>query len=174
MTLHIEPEPGVPLSNAKIQHTLDDLADKTAAATETVNFLSEYGPADKGRYRSARYSRCTNNSLCEEDPKTSAIATTKRVARMTPAEIILANDMLKKFSHKVVDNAADVRNFVTNKLILESDNADSRIRIRALELLGKIGDVGLFAERTEVTVTHQSTDELRNNYVKKLASMVRS
>ena len=33
--------------------------------------------------------------------------------------------------------------------------------IRALELLGKISDVGLFTERTEITVTHQSTDDLR-------------
>ena len=91
---------------------------------------------------------------------------------MTPAEIVLANDMLKKFSHRVVQDAADVRNFVTNKLILESDNADSRIRVRALELLGKIGDVGLFTERTEVTVTHQSTDELREQLREKLSKMV--
>ena len=52
---------------------------------------------------------------------------------------------------------------VTNKLILESDNADPRVRIRALELLGKITDVGLFTEKTEITVTHQSTEELRKS-----------
>ena len=80
--------------------------------------------------------------------------------------------MLKRFSHRVVDDAADVRNFVTNKLILESDNPDPRIRIRALELLGKVGDVGLFTEKTEVTVTHQSTDELREQLREKLAKMV--
>ena len=35
------------------------------------------------------------------------------------------------------------------------------MRLRALELLGKISDVGLFTDRTEVTITHQSTDDLR-------------
>ena len=30
-----------------------------------------------------------------------------------------------------------------------------------MELLGKITDVGLFTEKTEVTITHQSTDDLR-------------
>jgi hypothetical protein len=35
------------------------------------------------------------------------------------------------------------------------------VRIRALELLGKITDVGLFTERSEVTITHQSTEDLR-------------
>jgi hypothetical protein len=41
-----------------------------------------------------------------------------------------------------------------------------------LELLGKISDVGLFAEKTEVTVTHQSTDDLRNKLRGKLEKLV--
>ena len=46
------------------------------------------------------------------------------------------------------------------------------MRIRALELLGKISDVGLFAEKSEVTVTHQSTDDLREKLRSKLAKLV--
>ena len=42
------------------------------------------------------------------------------------------------------------------------------MRIRALELLGKISDVGLFTDRSEVLVTHQSTDELRAKLKEKL------
>ena len=61
---------------------------------------------------------------------------------------------------------------VTNKLILETDNPDPRVRIRALELLGKISDVGLFAEKSEVTVTHQSTEDLRLKLRSKLAKLV--
>jgi hypothetical protein len=38
-----------------------------------------------------------------------------------------------------------------------------------LELLGKISDVGLFTDRSEVTVTHRSTDDLRSNLQEKLA-----
>jgi len=45
------------------------------------------------------------------------------------------------------------------------------VRIRALELLGKISDVGLFTDRTEVVVTHQSTDELRNKLREKLLKL---
>jgi hypothetical protein len=55
---------------------------------------------------------------------------------------------------------------------LESDNPDARVRIRALELLGKISDVGLFAEKSEITVTHQSTDDLRDKLRGKLAKLV--
>ena len=51
-------------------------------------------------------------------------------------------------------------------------NPDPRVRIRALELLGKISDVGLFAEKSEVTITHQSTEELRNKLRSKLAKLI--
>ena len=58
------------------------------------------------------------------------------------------------------------------RLIEESQNPDPRIRIRALELLGKVSDVGLFTDRTEVTITHQTTDELRNKLRAKLQRLV--
>tara|TARA_R100000654_G_scaffold30273_1_gene55010 strand:- start:143 stop:754 length:612 start_codon:yes stop_codon:yes gene_type:complete len=172
MTLHIEPEPDIPTKATPIQHELDDLQDRTEAAAETVNFLSEHGLQVDINSEAKDTASALTTAYAEDPKKTSSVATTKRVARMTPAEIVLANDMLKKFSHRVVEDAADVRNFVTNKLILESDNVDSRIRVRALELLGKIGDVGLFTEKTEVTVTHQSTDELREQLREKLSRMV--
>ena len=60
---------------------------------------------------------------------------------------------------------------MTNKLILETENPDARIRIRALELLGKMTDVGLFTDRKESTVTHQSADELREKLRAKLETL---
>jgi hypothetical protein len=72
----------------------------------------------------------------------------------------------------VVNHAVEIRHAVTNRLIEESINPDPRIRIRALELLGKISDVGLFTDRTEITITHQTTDELRLKLRAKLQRLV--
>ena len=44
--------------------------------------------------------------------------------------------------------------------------------MRAIELLGKISDVGLFAEKSEVTITHQSTDDLRARLKGKLEKLI--
>jgi hypothetical protein len=44
--------------------------------------------------------------------------------------------------------------------------------MRALELLGKISDVGLFSEKSEITVTHQSTDDLRARLKGKLEKLI--
>ena len=84
----------------------------------------------------------------------------------------LTDSILKEFGRSVVESAVQIRHLVTNKLLLETDNPDPRVRIRALELLGKISDVGLFAEKSEVTITHQSTDDLREKLRSKLAKLV--
>jgi hypothetical protein len=56
--------------------------------------------------------------------------------------------------------------------VLETENPDAKIRLRALELLGKVSDVGLFAEKSEVTITHQSSDDLRQKLRGKLEKLV--
>ena len=96
----------------------------------------------------------------------------KKAASLTPASLLMTNSILQEFGQSVVDSALQVRHLVTNKLLLESENADPRVRIRALELLGKISDVGLFAEKSEVTITHQSTDDLREKLRSKLEKLV--
>jgi hypothetical protein len=80
---------------------------------------------------------------------------------MTPASLLLVKSTLDEFGHAVVERATQIRHLVTNKLVLESENPDPKIRIRALELLGKISDVGLFTERSEVVITARSTEELK-------------
>ena len=58
-------------------------------------------------------------------------------------------------------------------MLLETENPDAKVRIRALELLGKMSDVSLFAEKSEITVTHQSTDDLRSKLREKLERLIK-
>ncbi len=104
--------------------------------------------------------------------KTAKKATPRRTAALTPATLLLTDRILKDFGHSVVKNSIQIRHLVTNKLIEETENPDARIRIRALELLGKVSDVGLFAEKAEVTVTHQTTDDIRDRLRDKLTKLV--
>ena len=80
--------------------------------------------------------------------------------------------LLSEYEEQVVIEAARLRNYVTNKLILESDDNDARIRIRALELLGKISDVGLFTEKSEITYKTKSDDELDEELEKRIQSIL--
>ena len=78
----------------------------------------------------------------------------------SPGTIVQIKAILSEYDKAVVESAAQIRTFVTNKLLLESESPDPRIRIKALELLGKISDVGLFTEKTEITMRHRPTEEL--------------
>jgi hypothetical protein len=57
-------------------------------------------------------------------------------------------------------------------LIEETTNPDAKIRMRALELLGKVGDVGLFVERSEITVKHKTTLELEASVKGRIAKLL--
>ena len=62
------------------------------------------------------------------------------------------SDLLTEYDRQVVGDAAQLRNYVTNKLLEASDSGKVSEKIKALELLGKISDVGLFSEKTEIHI----------------------
>lgn len=80
--------------------------------------------------------------------------------------------ILDEYDKTVVKSAAQLRTYVTNKLILESENADPRIRIKSLEMLGKISDVGLFTDKTEITMRHRPTEELEQMLRERLTKVI--
>tara|TARA_R110000796_G_scaffold173689_2_gene290664 strand:- start:142 stop:774 length:633 start_codon:yes stop_codon:yes gene_type:complete len=169
MTVLITPEHGVPFSDEKLP---GDLATQVEAAANTALELAEHGldlePNKEDRDIAAKLAV----AYADDPEKTSKKATVKRVAKLTPASLVLTNNILTEFGQSVVESATQIRHLVTNKLLLESDNEDAKVRMRALELLGKISDVGLFAEKSEVTITHQSSDDLRARLRGKLEKLV--
>ena len=89
-----------------------------------------------------------------------------------PAVITHLGALLQEYDHLVVKSAAQLRTYITNKLILESDNPDPRIRLKSLEMLGKISDVGLFTDKTEITMRHRPTEELEQLLRERLTRVV--
>jgi len=103
--------------------------------------------------------------VSDEDIETAreVLQSSKRpgeVLLSSPGTIVHLKAILSEYDKAVVESAAQIRTFVTNKLLLETESPDPRIRIKALELLGKISDVGLFTEKTEITMRHRPTEEL--------------
>ena len=169
MALTIDPELGVPLNEGESN---PDLKDQVEAASNTALELAEHGlditPTKEDKDVAAKLAV----AYADNPEKTSKKASHKNISTLTPASLVLTNSILQEFGHSVAESATQIRHLVTNKLLLESENADPRIRMRALELLGKISDVGLFSEKSEVTITHQSTEDLREKLRSKLEKLV--
>lgn len=169
MSLMLEPEIGVPYSD-EIPYL--DLRARAEAACNTASMMKEHGldvePTSEDEEIAAKIAL----AYADNPEKTSKKVSTKRAAALPPAALIMTHNILTQFGHSVVESAVQVRHLVTNKLIEETENPDPRVRIRALELLGKISDVGLFTDKTEVTITHRTTDELRESLRSKLSKLV--
>ena len=92
----------------------------------------------------------------------------------SPAVARAASDILKRFDYQAMENAQQARNFITNRLIELADCGDLKIEIKALELLGKHSDVGIFTERSEVTITHTSSKSLEDSIKERIKRMLHS
>lgn len=163
-------ELGVPLPS---NYNHADLKMRVDAACATAQFLIEHGaeypqPTRQDKEEAARLT--TAYAIDEE--KAAKENPNRVLTRETPQVIMYAKSILDEYGHKVADSSAQIRHTVTTKLIEMTENADPKVRLKALELLGKISDVGLFSEKTEITVTHQTSDELKEKLRVKLEKLI--
>lgn len=166
MTIVCTPDVGV--SMPVEAPTPPEFSEGVIAACETIKLLQEEGLEVAPTLDDADIAARIVEEFAAAEDQPKQLPTSKTLSATPPAAILLTRNILAEYSHAVVDRAVQIRHLVTNKLILESDNPDPKIRIRALELLGKISDVGLFTERSEVVVTHQSSSELEERLRSKL------
>lgn len=168
MSILVEPELGVAIPD---ESPFVDLSQRTDAASETAKELADHGLDVEPTKEDKDIAAKLVTAYADNPETTSKKVTDKKIATLTPASLILTNNILQEFGQSVVKSSLHIRHLVTNKLLLETENPDPRVRMRALELLGKISDVGLFAEKSEVTITHQSTDDLRAKLREKLQKL---
>jgi hypothetical protein len=92
--------------------------------------------------------------------------------RQLPGVMLKLEALLTQYDHMVIQDAQQVRTYVTNRLLEESNDPDPKVRMRALENLGKISEVGLFTERKEITIRDKSTEDLTELLRNKLTRLI--
>jgi hypothetical protein len=166
MQLQIEPDLAIPFPEDC--SVFANFREKALAACNSAELLGlDLEPTEDERLTAEK----AVYQLAENEEKANKVLV-KQSAKYTPATYKEVKDILDEYSVRVVDNALQIRLLVTNKLLIESQNEDAKIRIRALELLGKITDVGLFTEKSEVTVNHRSTEDLVNSIRSKIQRLM--
>jgi len=152
MQIHVEPDLAIPFPEDN--PVLANFIEKAQAACNSAELLGlDTTPTEKD----LAVAEQAVYKVAENENKNS-----KKLAKVqhTPATYKSVKGILDEYSLRVVDNALQIRLLVTNKLILASESEDDRTKMRALELLGKITDVGLFTEKSEVTINNRSTKDL--------------
>lgn len=96
--------------------------------------------------------------------------TPKKITK--PATALKLEALVAEYDYRVIQHADQIRYLVTNKLVELSDHKDPRIQIKAVELLGKLADVGMFVEKQEITYRQQSDDDLKRQLQEKLGLLI--
>ena len=167
MAISIIPETNKPLPDDFESEEPTTLDKRVKVAANTIKFLVDAGaeiPVSTSEKKEAEeiFKDFTNPDVT---PPLNA-ATNKALS--VPATVQHLYAMLSDYDHQVVQEAVQLRRFVTNKLIEDAGLSDPRHRLKALELLGKISDVGLFSEKTEITVKNLSQADLESEIKSKL------
>jgi hypothetical protein len=167
MALKIIPETNKPLPDdfESEEPTTFDKKVKVAAATAKV--LVEGGADIPVSSQEKQEAAEIFKEFTNPDSEAKANASITK-ALQVPATVQHLFMMLSDYDHQVVQEAVQLRRFVTNKLIEDAGLSDPRHRLKALELLGKISDVGLFSEKTEITVKNLSQEDLQAQIKNKL------
>jgi len=140
-------------------------ADSIAVAVNTIDLINELGPSidfnDDDLHKAA--------DLLTGTKKPNAPKTISK-----SEEAAAAHHLVKKFDFQAFADALQARNFITNKLVLLADNGDPKIELKALELLGKHSDIGLFTERSEITIHHTTSQSLENSIKERVKRLLNS
>lgn len=106
----------------------------------------------------------TFNALTRQDPRTKE----KLLQLDLPEEIRAAVGMVTAYQWKFVEQAEELRSMSVAKIVKETDHPDARIRLKALELLGKVTEVALFTDRIAIKNEDVTDEELDARIKEKL------
>lgn len=106
----------------------------------------------------------TFNALIKSDPR----AKEKLLNLDLPEEIKSAVGMVTAYQWKFVEQAENLRSMAVSKIVKEIEHPDARIRLKALEMLGKVTEVALFTDRIAVKNEDVTDEELDARIKEKL------
>ena len=139
--------------------------DGVAIAVNTVDLLEQLGASiDYSDTDLHAAKELITGEKKSDTPKTISVSAQAKAAQV----------LIKEFDFQAFADAHQARNFITNKLISLADCGDTKIEIKALELLGKHSDIGLFTERSEITVHHTTSQALENSIKDRIKRLLNS
>jgi hypothetical protein len=151
--------------------TFDPLENLTPAQTlsaqhKTSKWLESFQDDDEATLTEAQEEKTVSafNALTTRDPR----AKERLLALDLPEEIKAAVGMVTAYQWKFVEQAEELRSMAVSHIVKEIQHPDARIRLKALEMLGKVTEVALFTDRIAVKSEDVTDEELDARIKEKL------
>jgi hypothetical protein len=163
--VNLEPTKDYPVPYDTSPEKPKTFQDELTVAANTADLLSQLGatievsPDDIDAFK--------NLTESHDRRKTST-------ALKNPSTASAAALFLKSYANQVAADANEVRSAITAKLMEIANCGDPKFELKALELLGKHSDIGLFTERSEITINHRSSETLEDAIKERIKRLLNS
>ena len=137
-------------------------ADIVDGKTETADWLKELSFDDDATITAAQQKSAQEAFAAMTIPLDAATQQTALTKVTVPKAVQHLVGMLTAYDWAFVDQAKELRGYCIAQLLEESKHPDAKIRLRAIELLGKVTEVALFTDRIEVKKAELSDTDLEN------------
>jgi hypothetical protein len=148
-------------------------ADVVDAKVKTSDWLKGLGAVDTETVISNAETQAARASFTNLVSSAPAEITHEHLAQIkTPAAVRHLVGMLTAYDWEFVQQAKELRGYAVAKLLEECENPSANIRLKALGLLGKVTEIGLFTDKIEVKKTDMTEDEIDRKLKEKLAKFM--
>lgn len=149
----IEPTDEHPVPFSTDDEELDNFAGMLASAACTAELLESLGAPVE----------VDPATLGEEKKLIDSVLNDHKVKPLSNLPTALgAASFLRAYGQQAAVDVAQVRNALTYKLLEIADCGETKYELKAIELLGKHSDIGLFTDRSEININYNSPEALEN------------
>ena len=159
MQIPIEPNLDIPAPTNSYPQSGETYEERLKIAGNTALLLSELGMDDDISEEEAEQAAKMMAALKPAEHKKSGSTKEETKTLQRTGVALKIGAYLSEYEKQVVEDKVQVRTIVVNRLMEISQTDDDKVALKALELLGKASD--LFTERSEITITHKTSDELK-------------
>ena len=142
------------------------------AQAETAQWLEELGLTDEKVNDQAATTTARAAFAAITTGTTPGNIQNALTSMKTPVAVQRLVGMLTAYDWEFVEQAKQLRGYTVAKLLEETENPNANIRLKALGLLGKVTEVGLFTEKVEITKAPASDAELDARIKEKLGKFM--
>lgn len=167
----IDFEPPVEVATGKDAASLDRATPEQVlnAQVNTVQWLERLGIEDDTKIvqeAEANAARKVFSALASNTPE---LEIKNRLTELkTPESVRHLVSMLSAYDWEFVEQAKQMRGMAVAKIIEETNHPDARIRLKALDMLGRVTEVALFTDRMEIKKTDLTDAEIDKKLKEKL------
>ena len=169
MHIPVEPNLDKPIPFLAQSQTGKTYEDRLKVAGNTAMLLKELGADDDLSPEEDAKAKEMIAKLKPAEGKNSNAALEEKVLQNVGVALKIGG-YLNEYEKQIVADKIQVRTVVVNRLMEISQDDDNKIALKALELLGKASD--LFTERSEITITHKTSDELKVAIKERIAQLM--